>query len=274
MQYSIQGLNCDGIARKDLLMDIGAEQLNHLEIVSALARCGNAPPITRRGKSVRMVSGRMTEPAADKEWFPQLSDARKPPRSPAVIWIQSVTVVWMLVECGVALVAASWARSPALLAFGSDSLVELLSAGVVFLQFVPHLTFPEERATRAAALLLFVLAAVVTSIAALSLLGKVRPEASPLGIAVTGMALVIMPVLAWLKRREARRLNNPALAADAVQSATCAYLALITIAGLAINAAFHAGWFDAAAALLTVPLLLKEGRAAWHGRSCGCCGRL
>ena len=38
MQYSIQGLNCDDVERKDLLMDIGTEELSHLEIVGALAR--------------------------------------------------------------------------------------------------------------------------------------------------------------------------------------------------------------------------------------------
>jgi len=38
MQYSIQGLNCDDLERKDLLMDIGTEELSHLEIVGTLAR--------------------------------------------------------------------------------------------------------------------------------------------------------------------------------------------------------------------------------------------
>ena len=38
MQYSIQGLNCDDPGRKDLLMDIGTEELSHLEIVGTLAR--------------------------------------------------------------------------------------------------------------------------------------------------------------------------------------------------------------------------------------------
>ena len=38
MQYSIQGLNCDDLERKDLLMDIGTEELSHLEIVGVLAR--------------------------------------------------------------------------------------------------------------------------------------------------------------------------------------------------------------------------------------------
>jgi divalent metal cation (Fe/Co/Zn/Cd) transporter len=80
-----------------------------------------------------------------------------------------------------------------------------------------------------------------------------------------------MPLLAKWKRREARRTNNVALAADAVQSATCAYLALITLAGLAANAAFHIPWVDSLAALVAVPILLHEGRSAWQGHACGCC---
>ena len=91
------------------------------------------------------------------------------------------------------------------------------------------------------------------------------------GIAVTIAALIVMPILARLKRREALRSNNSALAADAVQSATCAYLAAIALAGLAINALFHIAWFDSLAALVAVPLLVKEGREAWQGRACGCC---
>jgi len=80
-----------------------------------------------------------------------------------------------------------------------------------------------------------------------------------------------MPVLAQLKRREARRTGSRALAADAIQSATCAWLALTALAGLAANALFHIAWFDSAAALLAVPLLLREGRAAWQEHSCACC---
>jgi hypothetical protein len=56
-----------------------------------------------------------------------------------------------------------------------------------------------------------------------------------------------------------------------VQSATCAYLAVIALAGLAINALFHIAWFDSLAALAAIPLLLKEGRAAWIGKACSCC---
>jgi len=177
----------------------------------------------------------------------------------------------MLVECGVSLYAAALAHSPAMLTFGSDSLIELFSATVVLLQFFPHFPLSQKRANRTAGLLLFALAGIVAAIAISALALHARPETSRLGIIVTTAALIVMPVLGWLKHREALRANNPALRADAVQSATCAYLAAITLVGLAVNAVFGVAWFDSLAALIAVPLLLKEGKAAWRGESCGCC---
>jgi divalent metal cation (Fe/Co/Zn/Cd) transporter len=194
------------------------------------------------------------------------------PRRGAIFWLQGITLAWMTVECSLSLWAAASAKSPALLAFGADSLVELLSATVVLLQFLPRFPLSEHHASRSAAVLLFALAGVVTVTAALALVLGFHPDTSVLGIATTSAALVAMPILAWLKRREAVRIGSAALAADAVQSATCAYLAAITLAGLALNAFFHTPWFDSGAALLAVPLLLGEGREAWRGNSCGCCG--
>ena len=190
--------------------------------------------------------------------------------SAAVFWLQGITLIWMLVECGLSLYAAA-ARSPAMLAFGSDSFVELLSAGVVLLQFLPHVSISQRNAARAAGALLFALALIVCVMAIASLVLRLRPETSRLGIGITVAALIVMPILARLKRREARRSNNAALAADAVQSAACAYLAVIALVGLAINALFHIAWFDSLAALAAIPLLVKEGRAAWNGKACGCC---
>jgi divalent metal cation (Fe/Co/Zn/Cd) transporter len=199
------------------------------------------------------------------------ADVSAPQPSVTVLWLQGVTLVWMLIEFGVSAYAAIKAHSPAIFAFGSDSLVELLSATVVLLQWVPKISISERRAHRAAGVLLFVLAGVVAAIAVGSLALQMRPETSLAGIGITIAALIAMPVLASLKRREARRSNNAALAADAVQSATCAYIALITLIGLAVNAVFHIPWFDSLAALVVIPLLIKEGRSAWRGQGCGCC---
>ncbi len=208
-----------------------------------IAQAGDAPPVVVRGARPRA----------------------------AVFWLQGITLAWMLAEFGVSAYAAFTAHSPAMLAFGSDSLVELLSATVVLLQWVPGVRISERIAGRMAAGLLFVLAGVVWLIGVTSLALQRAPKTSCAGIVITLAALVAMPILAWLKRREARRSGNAALAVDAIQSATCAYLALITLAGLAANAAFHMPWFDSLAALAAVPLLIREGRSAWRGHTCGCC---
>ena len=89
-------------------------------------------------------------------------------------------------------------------------------------------------------------------------------------LAPWALALVIMPVLARMKRQQAQRMNNRALAADATQSATCAYLAAVTLGGLAIYAVWHIRWVDTIAALVPIPIILIEGRRAWRGEGCGC----
>ena len=191
-----------------------------------------------------------------------------PTLSRQVASLQYLTIGWMLVECTLSLVAAAQAHSVALLAFGSDSLVELLSAVVVLVQFVPRFPLKKTHADRAAAMLLYLLAGAVVLIAVLSWRNAI--EISPLGIGITAAALVVMPVLAWRKRRNARAINNRALAADAVQSATCAYLAAVTLAGLAVFALWRIAWVDTVAALAAVPVLTIEGRCAWRGQACGC----
>jgi divalent metal cation (Fe/Co/Zn/Cd) transporter len=194
---------------------------------------------------------------------------RRPPT--AIYWLQGLMLAWMLVETAVSLYAAVEAHSPAILAFGSDSIVELFSASVVLLQFLPRFSISERIAHRTAGVLLYFLALSVSVIAALSMILHLHPEPTYAGIGITIAAIVAMPTLARLKRREAQRRNNPALAADATQSATCAYLACITLVGLSLNAVFHIAWFDPIAALAAIPFLLREGQTAWRGDPCSCC---
>ena len=183
--------------------------------------------------------------------------------------LQSFTLLWMLAECGISLWAAARADSPALLAFGFDSLIELLSALLVLIALGPRLG--RKAINRAAGMLLFALAAAVALASALAMAGKLEPRPSLLGIFITAAALCVMPLLAWQKRKLARQTGNNALAADAVQSATCAYLALVALAGLALNASFHIALADSLAALVAVPVLVWEGLRALRGQSCGCC---
>jgi divalent metal cation (Fe/Co/Zn/Cd) transporter len=187
--------------------------------------------------------------------------------------VQTVTIAWMSVEAAVSLFAAWQARSPALLAFGGDSAIELLSAVVVLWRFratAAH-EHAERRAARLAGALLFVVAAYVAITSVASLLGYSEPKPTLLGIAILVAAATVMPWLAKEKRRLSGATSSVALRADAAQSALCAYLSLIALAGLAINAIWRVKWADPIAALAVLPLIVWEGREAMRGKTCGCC---
>lgn len=170
----------------------------------------------------------------------------------------------------VSLGTAWMARSPALLAFGGDSAVELLSAGVVFWRFYSpsHRDHGEEQAGRMAGGLLFVLAAFVVATSVLTLSGHVEARPSPIGIALLVLAAVIMPWLAAQKRQLSTATASAALRADAAESAVCGYLALIALAGLVVNEVWKVSWADPVAVLALLPLIVREGWEARKGKPC------
>ena len=194
------------------------------------------------------------------------SKALAPEIARRVIRIQAVTLVWMSVEAAVSLGAAWMARSPALLGFGGDSAVELLSAAVVFRRFYFRAgeAHAEEKAAKTAGGLLFVVAAFVVLASALTLLGRIDARPSPIGIALLILAAVVMPWLAAQKRQLSAATGSAALRADAAESAVCGYLALIALVGLALNAVWGLRWADPLAALALLPMILREGWEATH----------
>jgi divalent metal cation (Fe/Co/Zn/Cd) transporter len=124
---------------------------------------------------------------------------------------------------------------------------------------------------RIAAALLFILAAYVAVVSAMTLLGHREAKTTYWGIAILIGAAVIMPWLAKEKRRLSAITGSAALRADAAQSGLCAYLSVIALVGLGINAIWHIRWADPIAALVIVPLILWEGWEAMRGKACGCC---
>lgn len=179
----------------------------------------------------------------------------------------------MTVETAVSLAAAWMARSPALLAFGGDSAIELLSAIVVLWRFRSHAVQEESEtlAARIAAVLLFVLAAYVAVVSVMTLLGHSEAKTTYLGIAILIAAASIMPWLAKEKRKLSAVTGSAALRADAAESALCAYLSLVALVGLGVNAIWHMTWADPVAALLIVPIIVRGGWEAMHGKACRCC---
>jgi divalent metal cation (Fe/Co/Zn/Cd) transporter len=190
-----------------------------------------------------------------------------------VLRLQVVTIIWMSVEGCVALVTSWEAHSPALLTFGGDSLIELLSAAVVLLRFRVNSRYalPEKRSARIAGALLFALAGIVVLASVLALLGFQEPKPTFFGMALLLAAAFVMPWLASQKRRLAEATASASLRADAIESALCGYLAWIALAGLLVNAIWHRPWADPVAALLLIPIILREGWEAIKGHACQKC---
>ena len=191
-----------------------------------------------------------------------------PDASRRVLQLQAITLLWMSVEAIVSLGSAWTSHSPALLAFGGDSLIELLSAAVVFWRF--RFTLGEARAARIAGGLLFALAGLVVLTSVLNFLGVREAQRSLAGIGILLAAAVVMPWLASRKRQLAAVTSSAALRADAAQSALCAYMAWIALAGLVLNAIWGIRWADPVAALLLTPLILREGWESARGKPCAC----
>jgi len=191
-----------------------------------------------------------------------------PEASRRVVQLQGITLIWMSVEAIVSLGSAWTSHSPALLAFGGDSLIELLSAAVVFWRF--RFTLGEARAARIAGGLLFALAGLVVLTSVLNFLGVREAQRSLAGIGILLAAAVVMPWLASRKRHLAAVTSSAALRADAAQSALCAYMAWIALAGLVLNAIWGIRWADPVAALLLTPLILREGWESARGKPCAC----
>lgn len=184
--------------------------------------------------------------------------------------VQQITIAWMCIEAGVSLWAAVRAKSPALLAFGGDSAVELLSAVVVWRRFRRNLLDEpaERRAARIAGALLIILAIFIAATSALSLFGYSEPKPSYMGVAVLIVAALFMPWLAWRKRRLSAEAQSAALRADAAESMLCAYLSIIALMGLTVRMVWGFTIADPIAALLIVPFILREAREAFEGRAC------
>jgi divalent metal cation (Fe/Co/Zn/Cd) transporter len=199
------------------------------------------------------------------------------------IAIEWWSIGWMLVEAAVSLGAGIAAGSVALVAFGADSLIELVSAGVLLRRLrveqlggcASEVQAAERRASGLVGALLFLLAAWVVGSVLRDLLMHARTESSPVGLAMAAASTLVMPWIVATKRRVGASIGSAALRADAACGVTCAYMAGTLLAGLALRAVFGWWWVDPLAALGIVYFVVREGREAVmaaRGRvdSCGC----
>lgn len=183
-----------------------------------------------------------------------------------VRFIVAFTITYNVLEAVVAIWAGVLASSAALIGFGLDSVVEVLSAVAVAWQFTRKDPERWEKATvRAIGLAFFALAAYVTGDAIMSLVSRAAPEHSPLGLGITALSLLVMPALAWYETRTGRELGSKSVLADAKQLLLCVYLSGAVFIGLMLNSLFGWWWADSVAALVVAALAVREGIEAWRG---------
>lgn len=164
------------------------------------------------------------------------------------------------------------AKSFALLAFGGDSIVELISAYAVLdylrklSKGIPERESESEKTEKIATVLLVLLIPVIAGSAVYSYFEGVKPDATPLGIAVALGAAIIMPILWVEKKRIGRDGNVRPLTVDAAESATCFFMSLALLAGLLANYFLHIVWADYVATAIILAFVALEIRESRDSR--------
>ena len=187
--------------------------------------------------------------------------------------LEYLTVGWNVLEAVVSIGAGLLAGSVALVGFGVDSVIESTSGAILLwrLRDGERGEQRERMALRLVGISFLLLAAYVAFDAAKSLVTREPPEASYTGIVIAALSLVVMPLLARAKRRVAAQLNSRAMRADSRQTDLCAYLSAILLGGLLLNALFGWWWADPVAALVMLPIIVREGMEALRGETCDDC---
>ena len=189
------------------------------------------------------------------------------------IRLELASAAWALIEAAGAIIAGMTAGSLALVAFGADSAIEMLSALIVLAQLRRRGDDRSiERALKIVAILFFALALYVVVAAVVTVASSRQPESSPLGIVIAASSVILMPLLAAAKRAagsdlraEGHVLLGRLLRADATETALCAVLGVSTLVGIVASTALGWWWADPAASLVVVYFAIREGSEAWRG---------
>jgi Co/Zn/Cd efflux system component len=197
------------------------------------------------------------------------SPARRAVLSRRIRLFAAATITYNAMEAGAALWAGGVADSSALIGFGLDSVIEVVSAVALSWQFSAKDPERREHLTlRIIAVSFFALAAFISVDAVRSLAGRGEAQHSAPGIVIAALSLAIMPVLSWLQRRAGRELGSRTAVADSKQTLLCTYLSAVLLAGLLLNSTLGWWWADAGAALVIAVIAVREGINAWQGDAC------
>jgi cation diffusion facilitator family transporter len=183
------------------------------------------------------------------------------------LWLEWFSVAWNVVEAFVAIGVGLVVGSVALVGFGVDSGIEVVSAVALLWRLYragPNASTEEQGAAEKKALYLvaatfFLLAAYITYEAIGALIEGEGPERSTVALVLSVLSLLIMPTLAYLKGRTGREMGSRALVADSVETWVCAYLSVALLAAVGLNATLGWWWADPVGALAMLPVIIWQG---------------
>jgi divalent metal cation (Fe/Co/Zn/Cd) transporter len=178
----------------------------------------------------------------------------------------------MCAEGAVGLWQGLAAGSAALTGWALGSAVEGAASVIVIWRFTGARTLSEaaeRRAQQAVAVSFWLLAPYIAAQSAWDLADGHHAGASAIGIILTATALVVMPLLGRAKHRLAARLGSAATAGEGTQNYLCAAQAAAVLLGLAVTAAWPAGWpADPVIGLAIAAAAAWEGLQSWRGDDC------
>ena len=187
--------------------------------------------------------------------------------------LEYFTIARNCLEGLVAVVAGAIAGSISLVGFGIDSFIEVTSgATLLWRMAVDSEETTRERnerlSLRIVSACFLALSAYIAYESVSDLMSRKAPEHSVPGIILASVSLVVMPILSRAKKDVGNKLGSSAMNADAKQTDFCVYLSAVLLVGLLLNAVLGWWWADAAAALVMVPIIAKEGVDGVQGKAC------
>jgi divalent metal cation (Fe/Co/Zn/Cd) transporter len=187
-------------------------------------------------------------------------------------WLAWVSLAWMCTEGAIGLWQGLAAGSIALTGWALGSAVEGLASVIVIWRFTGSRTLSvtaERRAQRGVAISFWLLAPYIAAESARDLVTGHHAETTVIGIALTAVALLEMPLLGRAKHKLAARLGSAATAGEGTQNYLCAAQAAAVLAVLAVTSAWPGGWWiDPVIGLGIAAVAVREGIESWHGDDC------
>lgn len=189
-------------------------------------------------------------------------------------WLAWASLLWMCAEGALGLWQGFVAGSISLIGWALGSAVEGLASVIVVWRFTGSRMLSdtaERRAQRGVSISFWLIAPYIAAESVRNLLTAARPETTLIGIVLTAVALLEMPLLGHTKHKLGARLESQATAGEGTQNYLCGAQAAAVLLTLTVIAVWPGGWWlDPAVGLAIAGVAVWEGFEAWRGQECGC----